>query len=242
MDPGAFKQLRGSIGAKGKMSAPAPMSSSTARTRCKREADMRKPPLSDDIEAALQAPPEPAAVFLRNQTHPIGADLEGELMNLERLSVDDLRLHWRNHWGPLAPAHLSRGLLLRVMAYRLQAEAFGDLDRKTARMLERLADGAADESASNRSSTPNSDERLKPGASSARAARDPLILKPGALLVREWQGRLERVTVVTDGFEWNGASYTSLSAAAFAITGKVERPQVLRLTASRPHSGEQARG
>jgi hypothetical protein len=55
--------------------------------------------------------------------------------------------------------------------------------------------------------------------SSARAAHEPLILKPGALLIREWQGRLERVTVVDDGFAWNGATYGSLSATAFAITG-----------------------
>jgi hypothetical protein len=55
--------------------------------------------------------------------------------------------------------------------------------------------------------------------SSARVAYEPLILKPGALLIREWQGRLERVTVVDDGFAWNGTTYASLSAAAFAITG-----------------------
>lgn len=71
-----------------------------------------------------------------------------------------------------------------MMAYRLQAEAYGDLDRKTTRMLERLADGAADKSASNGPSTPNSDEGQKP-----------------------------------DGFGWNGATYASLSGAAFAITG-----------------------
>ena len=65
----------------------------------------------------------------------------------------------------------------------------------------------------------NLDQGLKPEASSVRTASDPLILKPGALLVREWQGRLERVTVVNDGFAWNGEIYTSLSAAAFAITG-----------------------
>ncbi|MFZ0603427.1 MAG: DUF2924 domain-containing protein, partial [Roseiarcus sp.] len=53
----------------------------------------------------------------------------------------------------------------------------------------------------------------------ARAAYGPPILKPGALLIREWQGRLERVTVVNDGFAWNGATYASLSAVAFAITG-----------------------
>jgi DUF2924 family protein len=39
------------------------------------------------------------------------------------------------------------------------------------------------------------------------------------LLIREWRGRLERVTVVDDGFVWNGTTYASLSAVAFAITG-----------------------
>lgn len=105
------------------------------------------------------------------------------------------------------------------MAYRLQAEAFGDLDRKTIRMLDRLADDAADRVASNGSSKHDSHDRMKSGVSSARAASDRLILKLGALLIREWQGRIERVTVVNDGFSWKGATYTSLSAVAFAITG-----------------------
>jgi Protein of unknown function (DUF2924) len=52
-----------------------------------------------------------------------------------------------------------------------------------------------------------------------RKTSEPLILKPGALLIREWRGRLERVTVVNDGSSWNAATYTSLSAAALGITG-----------------------
>ena len=178
---------------------------------------MRTTLRSGPIGTARRPPPKPTAAFLPNETHPIGTGLEGELAELERLSLDELRLRWRNRWGRLAPAHLTRGLLFRVMADRLQAEAFGDLDRKTARMLERLADDAADKS--NGASTPDSDDRFKSEASPARAASEPLILKPGTLLTREWQGHLERVTVVKDGFEWSGATYTSLSAAAFAITG-----------------------
>src|SRR6202158_481528 len=58
------------------------------------------------------------------------------------LGVDELRLQWRNRWGRLAPAHLSRALLFRAMAYRIQAEAFGDLDRQIARRLDRLAQEA----------------------------------------------------------------------------------------------------
>ncbi len=66
------------------------------------------------IESARRPLPEAAAAFLPNETVPVGAGLETELPELERLSLDDMRLRWRNHWGRLAPAHLSRGLLLRV--------------------------------------------------------------------------------------------------------------------------------
>ena len=112
------------------------MSSSIARVlRNGEDAAMRKTLRSGPIETARRPP-------LQSPANAIGADvpstttgLEAELAELERLSLDDLRLRWRNNWGRLAPAHLSRGLLLRVMAYRLQAEAFGDLDRKTIRIL-----------------------------------------------------------------------------------------------------------
>jgi hypothetical protein len=180
---------------------------------------MRKTLRSGPIETARRPPLQSAANTIGAEAPSTTTALEAELAELERLSPDGLRLRWRNNWGRLAPAHLSRALLFRVMAYRLQAEAFGDLDRKTVRMLERLVDDAADKSAANWSAAPGSDERAESKLSSARAACEPLILKPGAVLVREWQGRLERVTVVDDGFGWNGATFTSLSAAALAITG-----------------------
>jgi Protein of unknown function (DUF2924) len=191
-----------------------------ARTQRKGESVMRKTLRSGLIEIARQNLPEPAVASLPNETLPIGAGLEAELVELERLSLDDLRLRWRNHWGRLAPAHLSRSLLLRVMAYRRQAETFGDLDRKTIRILERLADDdPADQSASAGSSMPGSEAGSKPEVSPARAGSESLVLKPGVLLIREWQSRIERVTVVEGGFAWNGATYASLSAVAFAITG-----------------------
>ena len=178
---------------------------------------MRKTLRSGPIETARRPPLQSAANAIGADVPSTTTALEAELAELERLSLDELRLRWRNNWGRLAPAHLSRALLFRVTAYRLQAEAFGDLDRKTVRMLERLADDAADKSAANRS--PGSDERAESKLSSARAAYEPLILKPGAVLIREWQGRLERVIVIDDGFGWNGATFASLSAAALAITG-----------------------
>jgi len=44
-------------------------------------------------------------------------------------------------------------------------------------------------------------------------------LHPGTILVREWNGQMQRVAVIADGFAWNGKTYPSLSKVAFAITG-----------------------
>jgi hypothetical protein len=44
-------------------------------------------------------------------------------------------------------------------------------------------------------------------------------LKPGTLLVREWDGHLHQVMVLADGFAWNDQVYSSLSKVAFAMTG-----------------------
>jgi hypothetical protein len=183
------------------------------------DAAMRKTLRSTATQTVRRRLPEAAAGFVRAANPPTATDLQAELAELERLSLDDLRLRWRNNWGRLAPAHLSRGLLLRVMAYRLQAEAFGDLDRRTVRLLERMANGAAEKLAANGLATPGSSEHAESKISSTRAAYEPLVLKPGTVLTREWHGRLERVTVVDDGFAWNGATYASASAVAFAITG-----------------------
>jgi hypothetical protein len=145
--------------------------------------------------------------------------LELELEALERAGFGELRLQWRNRWGRLAPARLSRALLYRVMAYRIQAEAFGDLDRETKRMLDRLADEALVDQSPAGAAAGESTTRGSASASSSKVSEPPLILKPGALLTREWQGRVERVMALEKGFGWSGKTYASLSAAAFAITG-----------------------
>jgi Protein of unknown function (DUF2924) len=142
-----------------------------------------------------------------------------EIKALERLGFDELRLQWRNRWGRLAPARLTRSLLYRLMVYRIQADAFGDLDREIKRMLERLADQApADPSLAN-AAPADAASRTGASASSSIGNVAPLVLKPGALLTREWQGRIERVMVLEEGFAWNGKTYASVSAVAFAITG-----------------------
>jgi Protein of unknown function (DUF2924) len=58
-----------------------------------------------------------------------------------------------------------------------------------------------------------------PFATRGPTTREGVGLKSGALVVREWNGRTERVMVLDEGYAWNGGVYRSLSQAAKAITG-----------------------
>ena len=133
--------------------------------------------------------------------------LDASVARLSGLNVDQLRLHWRNHVGGVAPAHLPGWLLMRVLAYRIQAVAFGDLDRAILRRLREPREEAFEL------------RDARPFASRRPTTREGVGLKPGALLVREWNGRLERVMILDDGYAWNGGVYHSLSQVAKAITG-----------------------
>jgi hypothetical protein len=134
---------------------------------------------------------------------PLDASLLSIVANLEGLDLDGLRRHWRAHLGGEAPAHLSRWLLMKVLAYRLQSDAFGDLDKSVRRILRSgKEDGVG-----------------APFDRRAPQTREGLGLKAGALLVREWNGRLERVMILEEGFVWNGQTFGSLSQIAKAMTG-----------------------
>ena len=126
--------------------------------------------------------------------------LEPEIARLRDLDHEGLRSRWRALTGRKAPPRVPKHLLLRLVAYRLQVEVLGDLHRATIRSLEQIA------SAGRNASAPVP----APGAR---------LLKAGTLLRREWNGVLHAVTVAPNGFAWNGATYSSLSEVARAITG-----------------------
>src|SRR5262249_12079710 len=68
---------------------------------------------------------------------PDRASLDHEIARLRDLDVRGLRGHWHNVFGRRPHPHLPRHLLFRVLAYRLQADALGDLDGKSQRLLDR---------------------------------------------------------------------------------------------------------
>ena len=126
--------------------------------------------------------------------------LDASVASLSGLNLDQLRLQWRNHLGGIAPAHLPGWLLMRVLAYRIQVAAFGDLDRAILRRLRAPRDEGF------KSGDP------RPFAARGPTTREGVGLKPGALLVREWNSRLERVMILDDGYAWNGGVYRTTAA------------------------------
>lgn len=149
--------------------------------------------------------------------------LQQEIAQLRDLDLDGVRLRWRNLFGRAAPTHLPKFLLLRIIAYRMQANVYGDLSKNARRTLNRLARGRVGE---DRSETTT---RLRQA--------DPQSLRAGTQFVREWGGVMYRVTVVDDGFLWDGATYPSLSKVALAITGtRWNGPRFFGMRAKRSQS------
>jgi hypothetical protein len=130
---------------------------------------------------------------------------------LARLDLGELRSRWRRELRSAPPAHLNRSLLLRVLAYRMQARAYGDLDRESVRYLDRIAMEHARRRS--REARPRRTTTIVPPVPAQRG------LKPGVILGREFGGQMHMVTVLADGFSWDGKSYKSLSEIARAITG-----------------------
>jgi hypothetical protein len=60
---------------------------------------------------------------------PLDASVLSIVANLDRLDLNGLRRQWRARLGGEAPAHLPRWPLMKVLVYRLQSDAFGDLDK-----------------------------------------------------------------------------------------------------------------
>jgi hypothetical protein len=63
--------------------------------------------------------------------------VEEETAHLRGLDLNGLRSRWLSVFPRPAPAHLTRHLLFAVIAYRLQADRFGDLDHATLQVLDR---------------------------------------------------------------------------------------------------------
>jgi hypothetical protein len=157
----------------------------------------------------------------RQRKCSLEASIEEEIAQLRDLDLKGLRVRWRNAFGKPAPEHLTRYLLFRTIAYRLQADRLGDLDAETHKLLKQAAGQECPASAVAKDLARLDQRRVAPPS--------------GTVLVREWDRKSHRVMVMPDGYAWNGRSFDSLSRVAFAITGtKWNGPRFFGLRDRRP--------
>ena len=140
---------------------------------------------------------------MQNQTMKAAADdaqVLARLAALKAMTVAELKTEWQALMGSAAPNN-SRSFLEQRLAYRIQELTWGGLAKPVARLLDALADEI---------------EGKKVRKSVISDPRNPVI---GTRLVREWDGVEHVITVLKDGFDWQGRRYKSLSAVARDITG-----------------------
>ncbi len=125
--------------------------------------------------------------------------VDAELDGLTKAPVVDLRKRYRELFRTDPPKAFSPDLLRRSVAHRLQENAYGGLTPPTQRLLDRFVKTT----------------RSKPSTN----LEIPRRIKPGSILVREWNGASYRVTVLADGFSYQGKHFDNLSEIATLITG-----------------------
>jgi len=130
------------------------------------------------------------------QPDPIPARLAA----LRTMPTTDLKQQWRDLFET-EPPPFNRRYLESRLAYRIQELAYGGLKPETIRRLEELG------------------EQLDSGNVATRRSRTNLMPIAGTRLIRDFKGTEQVVTVLQQGFEWQGRPYKSLSSIARAITG-----------------------
>jgi len=119
------------------------------------------------------------------------------LDRLEEIGPAELKEEWARCHGAPAPS-VTPDLLRLGIAYRLQEKKQGGLSRESKRLLRQTIALASQDNAT---------------------AAPPRRLTPGTRLVRDWHGVGHTVTVLDEGFEYEGRTWRSLTAIAEAITG-----------------------
>jgi Protein of unknown function (DUF2924) len=146
----------------------------------------------------------------------MNAAIEKEIESVRKLKTRALKARYRELFGEESPSSNQLHLFRRI-AWRLQAEAEGQLSERARQRAGELAQDA--------------DLRVRaprafwdalganPAAAERPSSRDPRLPPPGTMLKRSHRGRSLLVEVLESGFRYNGRIYGSLSAIAYQVTG-----------------------
>jgi hypothetical protein len=126
-------------------------------------------------------------------------EITSKLQELPHLPKRELLALWQKLFAQPAHQRLRRNLMVPILAYRIQEQAYGGLTPSTCKRLQKLATAWEQEQKASRPQVPQ--------------------LKAGTKLLRQWQGQLHEVLVADEGFQYQGKRYQSLSEIACQITG-----------------------
>jgi hypothetical protein len=126
-------------------------------------------------------------------------DIGDFLKALPEMDRNALCKHWQERFNKPAPDGVRKELLVRMLAYRVQEQAFGGLSVRSRRRLDEMAAAISND----------------PKTAVANMVRT----KPGTQLIRSWQGKTHTVTIQESGYQYDGRRYRSLSEIARHITG-----------------------
>ncbi len=134
-----------------------------------------------------------------NPARPTDPAVEDELDRLATMPIARLRIRYLEVFRTEPPKAFGPDLLRRSIAHRIQEKAYGGLSRPAQRLLDQMMRAFA----------------AKPTGKIVLPRR----IKPGSVLVREWKGKSHRVTVLADGFVYEGVTHSNLSEIAGLVTG-----------------------
>ena len=142
-------------------------------------------------------------------------NIDDEVATLQAMTTGGVRQRYAEVFGE-EPRSRHKAYLIRKIAWRLQADAEGNLSERARRRAAELAVDAEVRTTPPREYSKRIPIRVAPPEP---ASNDDRLPTPGTSITRKYKGRTIEVRVLADGFEWDGQRHKSLSAVAKAITG-----------------------
>jgi hypothetical protein len=129
----------------------------------------------------------------------MNAALSDQITNLPSMSKAELLSIWAKNFSQGPPPAMRRGLMIPMLAYRIQEREFGGLSNAARKTLRDIAKTI--------------DTKKETGG---RGSSD---LDRGTRLVRSWKGEVHEVEVSNGSFSYRGKQFSNLSQIAREITG-----------------------
>jgi hypothetical protein len=158
-------------------------------------------------------------------------DSAAEVAALSGLPREDLVARWCKIYGTTPPKGVRQDLLVRVIAWHVQAKRLGGVSAETRRLLrsamnrvesELLARNGRKSISVDHPDKAQGRDTIGPhpsGRAGIKVPRQRRQVTPGARLMRDWNGKTHVVDVIEGGYVFEAKVYPSLTAIAGRITG-----------------------